>query len=322
MAAQTPALKARLKSEGLEIFPLSVQPGSAEDAIQTTYLARQRDATWVVVDGYHFGADYQRIIKNSGLHLLFVDDHGHADHYYADLVLNQNIHVHKGWYAGRESHTRLLLGTCYVLLRRELLRWRGWKREIPESARKVLVTLGGSDPNNVTLKVIRALQQVKVDGLEAAVVVGDGNPHYDELQAAVQASRLPIRLESHVRNMSNLMVWADIAVSAGGSTCWECAFMGLPFVTIILAENQKPIAEGLEEAGVSVNVGWYTSLSTASLAAMLTELVGRPAVRLEMSERGRSVVNGCGAETVVELLTSEFAQGQRSHRYAHSLFGE
>ena len=47
-----------------------------------------------------------------------------------------------------------------------------------------LVTLGGSDPDNATLKVILALHRVRGAPLEATVVVGAGNPHYQSLEKA------------------------------------------------------------------------------------------------------------------------------------------
>jgi UDP-2,4-diacetamido-2,4,6-trideoxy-beta-L-altropyranose hydrolase len=302
MAMETPALEARLRSEGMEVIHLPVQPGSTDDAIRTADFAHQVGADWVVVDGYHFGADYQRIIKDSGLRLLFIDDNGHAGHYSADLVLNQNIHAHEGLYPNREPYTRLLLGTRYVLLRREFLKWRGWKREIPEVARKVLVTMGGSDPDNVTLKVVQALQQVDMDGLEATVVVGGSNPHYEELQSAVQDSRFPIRLESNVVDMPELMAWADVAVSAGGSTSWELAFMGVPTLVLILASNQRPIAECLDAVGVAINLGWYADVSPKEMAQVVMQLLKAPRTRAEMSQRGRRLVDGVGSDRVLQAL--------------------
>ena len=302
MAMETPALEARLRSEGMEVIHLPVQPGSTDDAIRTADFAHQVGADWVVVDGYHFGADYQRIIKDSGLRLLFIDDNGHAGHYSADLVLNQNIHAHEGLYPNREPYTRLLLGTRYVLLRREFLKWRGWKREIPGVARKVLVTMGGSDPDNVTLKVVQALQQVDMDGLEATVVVGGSNPHYEELQSAVQDSRFPIRLESNVTNMPELMAWADVAVSAGGSTSWELAFMGVPTLVVILASNQRPIAERLDAVGVAINLGWCADVSPKEMAQVVMQLLKAPRTRAEMSQRGRRLVDGVGSDRVLQAL--------------------
>jgi len=305
MAMESPPLEARLRSEGMEVVHLPVQPGSTDDAIQTAALARQVGAGWVVVDGYHFDAGYQRAIKDQGLLLLFVDDIGHAEHYYADLVLNQNIHAHEGLYQSREPYTRLLLGTRYVLLRREFLKWRGWKREIPEVARRVLVTMGGSDPDNVTFKVIRALQQVDVDGLEAIVVVGGSNPHYEELQSAVQNSSFPIQLESNVTDMPELMAWADAAVSSGGSTSWELAFLGLPSVVIVLAQSQQPVAERLHEAKIALSLGWHVNLSCDDIGKAITRLLKEKEIRTGMARRGRELVDGDGVTRVLMHLRGE-----------------
>jgi UDP-2,4-diacetamido-2,4,6-trideoxy-beta-L-altropyranose hydrolase len=305
MAMESPPLEARLRSEGMEVVHLPVQPGSTDDAIQTAALARQVGAGWVVVDGYHFDAGYQRAIKDQGLHLLLVDDIGHAEHYYADLVLNQNIHADEGLYKNREPYTRLLLGTRYVLLRREFLKWRGRKLDIPDVARKVLVTMGGSDPDNVTLKVIQALQQADVDGLEAIVVVGGSNPYYEGLESAVQDSRFPIRLESDVTNMPELMAWADVAVSAGGSTSWELAFTGVPTLVVILASNQRPIAECLDAVGVAVNLGRFEDVSSAKIAQVVMELLTAPTRRAQMSQHGRQLVDGEGTARVLMCLRGE-----------------
>lgn len=299
MATDAPAVEDRLKSEGMEVTRLRTQPGTDHDAIQTVDLARQGEASWAVVDGYHFGADYQRIIKDSGLHLLAIDDNGHSSHYYAEIVLNQNLHADEGLYENREPYTQLLVGTRYVLLRPEFLKWRGWKREIPEVARKVLVTLGGGDPDNVTLKVVQALQQVEVDALEAIVVVGGSNPHYEELQSAVRGSQLVIRLQSSVTNMADLMAWVDVAVSAGGSTSWEVAFMGLPSAVLVLAHNQRPIAEQLNAAGVAVNLGWHENLCSAEIAQAITQLLVAAQARAEITRRGQELVDGEGTARVL-----------------------
>jgi len=302
MATEAAALEARLRSERMGIVYLSTLPGGAKDAIQTRQLARQKDASWVVVDGYHFGGDYQQTIKDSVLRLLFVDDNGHAEYYFADIVLNQNLHAHESMYVNRGSYPQLLLGSRYVLLRRDFLKWRGWKREIPEVARKILVTLGGGDPENQTLKVMQALQQVEVDGLEAVVVIGASNPHFRELQSTIRNSQFAIRLAQNVSDMPDLMAWADIAIAAGGSTVWELAFMGLPSLVLILADNQRPVANRLDSLGVSVNLGSHRKGSSAKITQAVTQLLEAPERRAEMAQQGRGLVDGRGVARVLESL--------------------
>lgn len=304
MALNAPAIKARLEAEEMSVVQMATDVGSADDSMHTINLARELGACWVVVDGYQFGSDYQRAIKNAGLSLLFIDDNGHADHYYANLVLNQNIHAEASLYAQREPYTRLLLGMRYVLLRREFLKWREWKREIPDVARKVLVTLGGGDPDNVTLKVIQALQQMQVDGLEAVVVAGASNPHHHKLEAVAENSRFAIRIDSNVTNMPELMAWADVAVSGGGSTCWELSFMRLPSIVMVLADNQQRIGERLQLHGAAINLGIGANVTASEITGTLNELLTDSAKRSEMARSGQELVDGEGAARVVRGIKS------------------
>ncbi len=302
MAQAPPALESRLLSEGMEVIRLDASPGSANDARQTGALARERRAPWVVLDGYQFDSEYQRQVKELQLFLLVIDDYGHAGHYRADLLLNQNPHAHEGLYFNREAYTRLLLGTRYALLRREFLPWREWRREIPSVARKILVTLGGGDPDNVTARVLQALEEMDLEGLEAVVLAGSANPHLGELQARVAGMSFPVRLESDVTNMPELIAWADAGITGGGSTCWETAFLGLPCLLIVLAPNQLPIAEKLDDLKSAINLGWIKDLNTASLTESIYQLLESVSLRQEMSLTCRSLVDGEGTDRVIRHL--------------------
>ena len=211
-----PLLEDRLKKEGMKICRMSEETGTVADADETARIARNYEAEWIVVDGYQFGAEYQKRIKTNGFCLLFIDDYGHADHYYSDIVLNQNIYADMSFYKKFEPCTRFLLGTQYALLRREFLEWSGWHRSIPKIARKILVTLGGSDPANVTLNVVESIKAVDLDDLEIVVVVGGANQNFNLILDSVEGDSR-FRLEKNAGNMPELMAWADVAVSAGGS---------------------------------------------------------------------------------------------------------
>ncbi len=302
MAMEAPAVETRLKREGVDVIRLLFPPGSREDAIQTARLAQSVGTPWVVADGYHFGADYQRLIKDSGLRLLFIDDNGHAGHYCADIVLNQNVHAREDLYTNREPNTQLLLGTRYVLLRREFAKWREWRREVPNAVRKVLVTLGGADPDNVTAEVVRALQQVKAKELEVLVVVGANYPHRAGLQSVIKDSPFSIRLQSNVANMPELMAWADVAIAAGGTTSWELAFMGLPSLILVLADNQQPVAEWLDKKKVAIRLSGCEKLSDQIMPAVQRLFAAE--TREQMSRRGRDLVDGQGCTRVLRQLKS------------------
>jgi UDP-2,4-diacetamido-2,4,6-trideoxy-beta-L-altropyranose hydrolase len=302
MAETTTATERRVRGEKFEVIPLRASPGTLQDAEQVVQLTLAHHASWVVVDGYQFDVEYQRRLKAAGLKVLVVDDTGHAGAYVADVVLDQNVNACERVYQRRESDTRLLLGPRYALLRREFKSWRKWKREIAPIARKVLVTVGGTDPDNVTVRIIRALRLLAEDKLEATIVIGGANPHGDGLEQEIKGAGDTLRLVRDAFDMPRLIADADVAISAAGITCWEMCFLGLPSVLIDVAENQTPVAHELDRQGVATYAGSSGQVTPQDIAARLKLLLFAPERRATMSERGRRLVDGCGAERVVSAM--------------------
>src|SRR5690606_1406709 len=118
------------------------------------------------------------------------------------------------------------------------------------------------------------------------------------LQAVLLRYRRKIRLERSVTDMPALMQWADVAISAGGSTVWEMCLMGLPMITIVLADNQLFSAQTLAQYGASVNLGWYTEARKDTIITTLERLCADGNQRAAMSAAGRQLVDGRGAERV------------------------
>ena len=164
--------------------------------------------------------------------------------------------------------------------------------------------MGGSDPENVTLKVIKALQQIGMDGLETKVAVGWNNPHYNELKSTILESNNSIQLLRDVNDMPRLMAWADVAVSAGGSTCWEMAFMGLPAIVFSLGDNQNEAVETLARKKYFIKMNATLNFEIDSICQVLKNLLGNYELRLDISLRCASLINGLSAKRVVKQITS------------------
>ena len=300
-ACQNEDLLQRLREEGFDIHLLTQPYPDPSDCDYTKDILAGYPSAWIVLDGYHFNEVYQQQVKELGHRLLVIDDMAHLKHYYADIVLNQNLHAEQLQYSC-EPYTRLLLGTRYVLLRREFLAWKDWRREIPEVARRVLVTLGGGDPENHTLKVIQALQKLNIPDLEATVIIGASNPHAGVLEAAARQSHIPVCLIRDARNMPELMAWADMGISGGGSTSLEIAYMGLANCTIVLANNQAQLAQAMQQRGMTINLGPYQSVDRVAMAQTIIDLAKRSELRREMSQRGQQLVDGNGGQRVVATI--------------------
>jgi len=104
--------------------------------------------------------------------------------------------------------------------------------------------------------------------------------------------------------MANLMLSADLCIGAGGTTTWERCCVGLPTITIILAENQKGISESLDREGAIINLGWYQNVNENNITECINELIDNPGKIQSMTDIGRSLVDGEGVIRVVDTITS------------------
>ncbi len=302
MAKTTPATRARLAAEGCAELSITAGPATSADVSQTIVFAQEHRADWIVVDGYRFDADYQRAAKAAGCRILFLDDYGHARHYSADAVLNQNACADAELYVHRDTQTRLLLGPRYCLLRQEFTPLRKWRREVSSAGRRVLVLMGGSDPVNSTALVMRAIAAAEVEGLEARVVVGGSNPHFESLQEYANQHAERITLWRSISDMTGLMAWADIAVSSAGTTSWELAFMQVPSLLLAVSEHQWPVAEALAGSRAAISLGRFSEADERKIAQAVRELLSDDRLREEMALNGRRLVDGYGVDRVVSVL--------------------
>lgn len=301
-AQLSPALESRLLNEKIKTHWINSVPGSKEDATDTILFSKMTGAQWIVLDGYHFGAEYQKAIKESGLSLLFIDDYGHAVHCYADLVLNQNIYADNEVGYPDIPGIRLLLGPRYALLRKEIIPWKARRHPNPEKAFNILVTLGGSDTGNATLHIIKALQQLPEDFFSAKIIIGSFNPHFKSISRVLGDSGHAIELLHDVRNMGEHFAWADLAITAGGSTTLELAYIGVPMITVVIADNQMRVCEALQKRKAAINLGVLNRTQCARIHPCVRKVMKSLNLRNELSRNATEIVDGKGAERVVGII--------------------
>src|SRR5690606_33967285 len=113
------------------------------------------------------------------------------------------------------------------------------------------------------------------------VVAGWQSPWVDDARLRAEQAPFDVEVLQGVSDMAPLMVESDLAIGAAGSSSWERCCLGLPTVMIVLADNQRMIAEELAENGIAEVVS-RDSLDT-DLPSAVSALVRDPAARRAMS---------------------------------------
>ncbi len=301
-----PALTVRLGCEGVQFHALiACEPGSSDDGAQTVRLARDCGAAWVALDGYHHGLAAQSALSEAGFRVLAVDDYGHADVWCADLILNQNFDAGQRCYVNRLSGGEQLLGPVFALLRREF--WDAAGGDVARAGqggplRRILVTLGGVDADNVSGRFLSGLEAAAVSPLEVRVLLGAGNPHAAEVALRARASRHAIEVVRDCTDMPAMYRWADGVISAAGSTCYEWLYFGLPALVVAVADNQVSNARWLQAQGRAVVLAPTGNRQAADWCAPIARWLRTGAVTVTAD--AVPLVDAQGAHRVVAAMQS------------------
>ncbi len=173
------------------------------------------------------------------------------------------------------------------------------REPIQEQPKRLLITMGGSDPMNLSDTAIQAAIATGIDW-EITVVLG---PAYkQELSAAKKAKDARLRIVKNLPVLAPVMLDADLAIASGGLTLFELAATGTPALILCQEPEQIINAEGFAEKGTCRTLGWGDKVSVEEISAAVKDLANDLAVRQKMSETGRSLVDGRGAERVADIL--------------------
>ena len=272
------------------------------DCVRTASLAHRAGIRHVIVDHYGARSRYLAELHRQGLNVGVIDDLADRDLKLVGWLLNQNLGASEQTYLTKPD-CRMLLGSRYALLRSEFSR-RAVRRRLPLQAdKRVLVTLGGGDNTRLAEQVLAALGGVK-RRLDVRCVLGTiAEPPRSLLEAARNLSHT-VRLLGKVKNMAKQMAWADLSINAGGSTCWELCYLGVPMIVLVLSRDQAPVAEALVDKGCAYRVGddWAERQTGFMLSSLVEKLLNDPQERAKMSARAQRLVDGRGAARAANAL--------------------
>jgi UDP-2,4-diacetamido-2,4,6-trideoxy-beta-L-altropyranose hydrolase len=268
--------------------PSALAAGAAEAAVSWR-------ADVVVVDHYRLDAAMERALRD-GRRLMAMDDLRRPHD--CDLLLDSNLDRAPGDYPGVEA----LIGPAFALVRPPFVALRDTalaRRARAMAPRRLLVSLGLTDVGEITGQVMAALGD-ELGGLRVDVVLGAAAASRGAIEErAARDQRITLHIDT--QEMAALTAAADLAIGAGGSSTWERCCLGLPTITVVLADNQRANAAALAGQGASLMVEAGEGFRD-QLQAAFSRMADDAALRADMSRAAAALCDGRGAERVAARL--------------------
>ena len=295
-----PTVMERVKRFGFEGCTLDVDDSwGTVDLDETLSVAATRECSIIIVDSPYEGADYLSQLRNAGYFVVAIEDN--VSHLFpCHMVINGDAHARELSYQSPFEDTYFLLGPEYSILRREF--WEVTPRIVSENVNNVLITMGGSDPYNIVPKIIDLLDTLQ-GTFSVTAIIGPFFENIVEIQAATQRAQRNITLEETPDLVRDLMLQADMAISAGGQTLYELACVGCPTVAVRLAANQDRQIAVFEEAGLLRIAGnGDCSDIVEAISDTVKALIADQQTRASMAVAGQHYIDGKGALRVTRAI--------------------
>lgn len=191
-------------------------------------------------DKFDTSMEMGKHISQTGILFCMIDDIGNAD-IYADIHFAGMIYPTKKKLNGKQIYC----GIDYIILNPIIEKYRRQRKEL----NRIVVSMGGSDPHDVTLDVTKELlkYQYNVD-----IVIG---PNFKQKEALLKLSHDRFQIFQNVPSLMEKFHDYDLAITGGGVTCCEANAAGLPCIIIANALHEENTGKYIESLGGALYIG-------------------------------------------------------------------
>ncbi|REL26044.1 UDP-2,4-diacetamido-2,4,6-trideoxy-beta-L-altropyranose hydrolase [Thalassotalea euphylliae] len=309
-------LKALIQQERIKLIELALNVDcktweqDVDSAACKQVFSKLNKIDLLIVDHYHIDSQWQDSLNGYYQKLCVIDDLANR-HHLADYLIDQTYGREQQDYLSLLSpKCQTMLGSRYMLLRNEFAKLRVQaidKRKKTNAIKKILVVMGGIDEQNVSVKILGLLAKAYIDSslpiIKVAVVASRCTPCLSELSGlSLKYDWLTLHIDT--KNISNLMLEADLAIGASGTTTWERCCMGLPTLSLIVAENQSLVNHNVSKKGASINLGMPQNLNTQIIVSAILSLNKNKNMYDTMVTQALEICDGTGAYRIASRLLS------------------
>ena len=231
---------------------------------------------------------YINSLKKQKIKVISFEDKGEGTQI-ADLVIN-------AIYSEKKLIQNIYFGHKYFILRDEFLLTPPIETVKP-TVESILLTFGGTDPNNYTKKVLDGIYTYCINNnIVINIIAGIGYNQYGTLHKFKQ-----VNIYKNVHKISDFMIQSDIIFSACGRTTYEIASLAIP--AIVLAQNDRELMHYFPYAQNGfMNLGIGTQLTSDIILNEFERIVNNRTLRQQMSNLMRQTDLRNGRKQVMKLV--------------------
>lgn len=296
----------RFKNLGYEVFNKTMPKYSSnEEGSWLKSLVKSLDISVLLLDvRSELPLSTIKELKKSGIIIVTIDDPSNR-RIFADLAFYPPVpQVHEmKW---DKFMGELYSGWDWIPLKSTILQARNKKNSLKKSTNQsVYITMGGSDPAGLTLKVLHAIDSLK-NIFDTNIIIGPEFSDISKLNRFLSSSKRQYKIINGGYDISEIILHADIGIISFGVTAYELASLGIPTIILSLSDDHFKSASVFENESMSINLGNYKNLSDEIIRRNLLKLLKSKIKLKKMKEKNLLNVDAMGSIRIAEKIDKFF----------------
>ena len=239
----------------------------------------------VIFDGYVFNERTISDVYSTGIPVVVLDDMGEHNFAPSHLRINQNLYADMSMYRESATTGTYLLGPEYSLINRDIIAFRN--KEVKRDDQKVFITVGGSDSRGLAASIHEICKNRfswRIESTGNALKGGGLTP-----------SQMGLALRE-----------SGVGVTACGTTVLEAMCLGMPFVGIVVADNQEKVGAALVNNFKYPVIDFRDIEQFEDVVQNIVRLMNNEELRIQLSNAGQKAVDGLGASRISAEISRLF----------------
>ncbi len=229
---------------------------------------------FVFIDSYLVKDFLLKKLEKLAKKIIFYDDYKQRNYKLCKnfVLINPNFFAKEiFWYFKGKN---ILLGPKFLMLRKAFLKVS--EKKINKKIKKIFISLGGASHKEKDILIKKLITFLRKYNFE---IIYPKN--LDDME------------------MKRVMEESDLAICAGGQTILELTRIGVPHISICLADNQLPILKYLKNKKLTFFAGWYWDKNLLGNIENYLNILSNFNIRKKISQKLQKLIDGKGALRII-----------------------
>ena len=283
--------KSILNKNGFSYFEVNGKINSKKEITDIVKILSYHKPKILIVDSKLIDKDYVTLLKKFSKIIIFEDEKKYNTN--PDLLINNNFWA-KNFYSNSNSK---LLGLKYNTISKSFFK----KNTFDLKCNKILISLGGEDPENITLKILSTIHRL-VPGLKFIVILGHSHPEKKIIYKFCQSQSINAKIVNSPEDISKYFNKLRFVISAGGLSAYEFASAGLPQLINILDNHQKKMAKMIEKNNCGKILSYSENFDVEKISYRFINFYNDEKQLLIQSKNAMKLIKNSGCELIVNNI--------------------